>query len=196
MNIDSRGTMVQRGDFMRIDNAFVEEVSCSNNSNGNILVSYSMPERNNMNSIQTIRLNLNRHTTILNSFGHRTCLCCIQPGMWVNVVFSLFMTKSIPPQSNAFFVHIQKRPCSTSSVSTGRIILVDYDNLFLITEALNSINNQTKFIVTATTTITNRFGASITFNALQPGQTVKITHANFQTASIPPQTTAFNIQLL
>lgn len=196
MNNEPRGTMVQQGNVMRIDNAYVEEVTCFNNSNGHILVSYSVPGRNNKTSIETIRLNLNRNTTVLNSSGQNMCVCCIQPGMWVNVVFSARMTMSIPPQSNAILVMVRRNPLPASSVTTGRITMVDFDNNFLITQDPNNRNNQTKFIVTNTTSIRNRFGTPVRFNALQPGQMVRITHANFQTASIPPQTTAFHIQIL
>ncbi len=97
---------------------------------------------------------------------------------------------------NGFLVAVQRNFRPPSSVTTGRIILVDFDNRFIITEDPNNIRNQTKFIITNTTTINNRFGAPVRFSALQPGQMARITHANFQTASIPPQTTAFNIQLL
>lgn len=251
------GTIIQQGSVMRINNAFVEDVSCFNNSNGNILISYSVRERNNINTIQTIQLNLNRGTTVLNSFGQRMCICCIEPGMWVNVVFSARMTRSIPPQANAFLVAVQRNPVQpprpvppvrpvpplppippvrpippfrpvppvppvrpvpplppvrpvpplppvqpgppvrpVPSVTTGRITLIDFDNNFFYTEDPNNRNNQTKFIVTNTTTFTNRFGAPISFNSLWPGQMVRVTHANFMTASIPPQTTAFNVQVI
>ena len=82
----TRGRLIQQGNLMRINNAFVEEASCVNNSVGNILISYSVPERNRPDSIQYIRLNLNRNTVILNSFGQSMCICCIQRGMWVNVI--------------------------------------------------------------------------------------------------------------
>ena len=95
---------------MRINNAFVEDVSCFNNSNGSILVSYSVPEINNTISIQTIRLNLSNQTIVVNSFGQSICLCCIQRGSVVNVAFSPVMTASIPPQSNAFWVAVQQSP--------------------------------------------------------------------------------------
>lgn len=206
------GTIIQQGSVMRINNAFVEDVSCFNNSNGNILISYSVRARNNINTIQTMQLNLNRGTTVLNSFGQRMCICCIEPGMWVNVVFSARMTRSIPPQANAFLVAVQRNPVQpprpvppirpvppvrpVPSVTTGRITLIDFDNNFFYTEDPNNRNNQTKFIVTNTTTFTNRFGAPISFNSLWPGQMVRVTHANFMTASIPPQTTAFNVQVI
>lgn len=194
MNHDPRGTLVQQGNIMRISNAFVEEAFCFNNSNGYIVVSYAVRERNNVTSIQNIRLNINRGTTILNTFGQRMCACCIQAGMWVNVVFSARMTRSIPPQANALLIAVQRDRQPSTATTTGRIILIDFDNHLLYTEDPNNINNQTRFIITNTTSFTNRFGAPIRFSALWPGQMVRVTHANFQTASIPPQTTAFHVQ--
>ena len=181
---------------MRINNGFVEDVSCFNNARGQILVSYAVQERNNITSIQDIQLNIGRGTVILNSFGQRMCLCCIQAGSWVNATFSARMTRSIPPQANAFLVTVLRSPRPSSSVTIGRIIMIDFDNNFLITEDPDNSDNQMKFIITNTTSFTSRFGAPIRFSSLWPGQMVRITHANFQTPSIPPQTTAFNVQLI
>lgn len=77
MNNDPRGTIVRQGNALRIDNAFVEDSSCINNSNGTILISYSMPEAGQMVSIQTLQLNINRNTVIINSFGQSVGLCRI-----------------------------------------------------------------------------------------------------------------------
>lgn len=205
MNDDPRGFIINQGNIMRINNAFVEEVSCFNNSNGTILISYSVPGRNNRNSIQTMRLNLSSRTAVLNNFGQRICICCIQRGSWVNVVFSSRMTKSYPPIANAFLVVVQRNPQRPqpplppqrpSSETTGRIILIDFDNRFIITENPKNRNRQTRFLITNATTFTNRFGSPIRFNQLQTGQMARITHANFQTPGIPPQTTAFHVQLI
>lgn len=203
MNNELRGTIIQQGNTMRINNALVEDVSCVNNSNGFILVSYAVCERNNSISMQNIRLNVNRNTIITNSFGQSISLCSIQRGSWVNAVFSSRTTMSIPPQSNAFLIMVQRGsqlprppqpPRPSSLTTTGRIVLIDFDNNYLITEDLSDPRNQTKFIITNNTTFKNRFGNPISFNSLQPGQIVRITHANFQTHSFPPQTTAFNIR--
>lgn len=225
MDMITRGAMVPQGNLMRINNAFVEEVSCFNNNWGSILVSYSVPERN--FSIETIRLNINRGTIVLNSFGQRMCICCIQRGMWVNVIFSSRMTMSIPPQSVAISVVVQRTPQRPpfpqppqpprppfpqppqpplpplpplpppqSSVTTGRIVSIDFNNRVIVTENPNNRGDQTRFILTEATTFTNRFGIPISFDNLRRGQVVTITHANFQTPSFPPQTTAFNVQLL
>lgn len=196
MSNEVPGTMVQQGNTMRINNGFIEEASCFNNSSGFILVSYSVRERNNITSIQTIRLNLNRNTVIVNSNGQNMCLCCLRAGMRINAVFSSRFTRSIPPQANAFLIAVRRNPQPSPSVTTGRITLIDFDNNFLYTENPNNRNNQTQFIITNTTTFTNRFGLPIRFRDLWPGQLVRITHANFQTPSIPPQTTAFNVQQL
>lgn len=200
MHNDPRGTIINQGNIMRINNAFVEKASCFNNFSGYILVSYSAPGMNNTVSIKKIRLNLNRNTTVVDDFGQRQCICCIRRGMWVNAVFSPIMTRSIPPQSNAFLIAVQRIPRpplfpqNPSSVTTGRIVLTDVDNNYFITQ--NNRNDQTKFMITSTTSFTNRQGMPIRFSNLKTGQMVRITHANFQTLSIPPQTTAFNVQLI
>lgn len=205
MAIAPLGTFI--GNTTRVNNALVEEVSCLNNSNGNMLISYSTDGRNHPASIQRIRLNLTRNTAVVSSFGQNMCSCCIQRGMRVNVVFDACTTRSIPPQSNAILVAVQNtsplpqppRPPqlpSPAPVTTGRIILIDFNNNYLIMEAPNNRSSQTRFNITNATTFTNRFGFPIRFRSLQTGQIARITHANFQTASIPPQTTAFHVQLL
>lgn len=197
MNNDPRGSIFRQGNISRIDNALVEETFCFNNSNGYIVISYAAPQGNNRTtSIQNMRLNLTNLTVILNQFGEQICPCCIQKGSWVNVVFSSRTTRSIPPQSNAFLVVVQRSIQSPPSVATDRIAFIDTENNFLYTGNPNNINSQTRFVITNDTLITNRNGRPINLASLRPGQLVRITHANFQTASIPPQTTAFHIQLL
>lgn len=201
----TRGSLIQQGNLMRINNAFVEEASCVNNSVGNILISYSVPERNRPDSIQYIRLNLSRNTIILNSFGQRMCICCLRRGMRVNVIFSSRMTRSIPPQSNAVSVIVQRismpprpplPPQRPFSETTGRIILIDFDNNYIITENPRNINSQNRFLITDATTFTNRSGAMIRFRDLRTGDLIRVTHANFQTPTVIPQTPALHIQLI
>lgn len=200
---ETRGTMIQQGNRMRIDNALVEEVSYVNDNNGYLIVSYAVPERNNRISIQTIRLNVDRNTRIVNTLGQSVCLCRIQPGMWVNAVFSANMTRSIPPQSNAILISVQRRPQLPQpqpqrpySVTTGRIVFVDFNNRFILTSDTNNQGKLSRFTITDATTFVNRFGIPIRFQSLRPGQLVRVTHANFQTLSIPPQTMAYQVQVL
>ena len=197
MNNDPRGTLVQQGNFMRIDNAFVEESSCMNDNNGFLVVSYAVRGANQTTSIQRIRLNVNRNTAILNSFGQRTSLCRIRRGSWINAIFSSRMTRSNPPQSNALFILV-RRPSQNlaPTVTTARVAFVDPVNNLLYTGSPNNINRQTRYVITNSTAIINSSGRQVGIRALRPGQMVRITHANFQTASIPPQTTAYHIQIL
>ena len=197
MSNDPRGTMIRQGNFMRIDNALVEEVSCSSPTNRSILVSYAERRANQLVTIQTIQLNIGRNTVILNSRGQNIDVCSIREGTFVNAIFSQTMTRSIPPQANAFLVIVrQNRPMANTDVTTDRIAFIDAQNNFVYTGNPLNINSQIRFVVTRTTQITNRAGREIGIRQLRPGQLVRITHGNFQTASIPPQTNAFRIQVL
>lgn len=198
MNNDPRGSIVQQGNTLRIDNALVEDIFCRNNSTGNLIISYSAPEANQLISIQTIQLNINSNTTIIDSFGRNVNLCSIQTGMWVNAIFSSRITGSLPPQSNAFIIIVkrQPQPQPMPSVTTDRIASVDTRNNFIYTGNPNNLNSQIRFVLSNSTPIKDRFGNPISIRVLRPGQMVRITHASFMTASIPPQTTAYSIQLL
>lgn len=193
---NTRGSIIRQGNFLRINNAFVEEVSFSTRNTGYIIVSYSVPQQNGLTFIERLRLNVNNNTIVLNSLNFPACFCDIRQGMWIDVTFSPAMTRSIPPQSNAFMI-IMKRPAQPSTnTTTGRILQVDANNNLLTTGRPNDINSQTRFVVTNSTIIQNSNGFPLPLRFLRPGQLVRITHANFQTASIPPQTTAFRIQVL
>lgn len=198
MSNDPRGTMTRQGNLMQIHNGFVEEVSCLNHTNGYIIISYSVPEENDMTSIQSIRLNLSRNTAVTDISGQRISICCLRPGMWVNAVFSSRMTRSIPPQSSAYLIAVQPNaqlPQRPSSTTTGRIVLIDSDNRFFVTAGVNS-DSEIRFNVSDTTSFTNRFGMPIRFRDLRPNQIVRVNHADFMTASIPPQTTAFDVRVM
>lgn len=199
MSNDPRGAIIRQGNLLRINNAYVEDASCLNATNGYVVLSYAVPAANQMVSIQTIRLNVSRNTVILNSFGQTFSLCRIRKGMWVNTVFSSRMTRSIPPQANAYLIVVQQTSQSSNlqpAVTTDRIVSVDTRNGFLTTGTPNNINRQTRFVISNTTRVTDPWGRSVGIRALRPGQLVRITHANFQTASIPPQTIAYQIQIL
>ncbi len=178
MDRDPRGTISQQGNVMRIDNAFVEEVVPANrSSNGYLLVSYATAGANRTTSIQNLRLNITRNTVLLDSLGRQIRLSDIR-------------------KSTAFLI-VARRDFQTSSstTTTGRIAMVDPVNEILYTGNPFDVNSQTKYLL-SNATITDRSGRPISIRALQPGQRVRITHANFQTSSIPPQTTAFHVQLL
>ena len=196
MSNDPRGTIIQQGNIMRIDNALVEEVFCYDNSVGHILISYAVRDADQVTSIQTLRLNTGRNIVILNMFGRRINACQLRKGMWINAVFSSRMTRSIPPQANAFLIIVKRNPRPQNNTTDGRIASVDPRNRFLITGNPDDINSQIRYTISDDTVILNRFGNPIPLRALRPGQMVRITHADFQTASIPPQTAAYRIQII
>lgn len=109
MNNDPRGNIFSQRDFMRIDNALIEEVVTSDNRTGHILVSYAVREPNFVTTVQTLQLNVGPDTIILGPFGMRICLCRLRRGMWINAVFSRAMTASIPPQSSAILIMVPQQ---------------------------------------------------------------------------------------
>lgn len=236
MPIENRGTIIRQGNVMQVSNAFVEEVSLRNNTTGFILISYAERSSAGVTFINELRLNVSRTTTIFDMSGRTVCLCDIRRGMWIDAVFSSIMTRSIPPQSNAFLILV-RRPVPTpppgrppipgpgpgrppipgpgpgrppipgpgpgrppapgpSNTFTGRIISVDANTNSFLTGNPNNPNRQNRFIVTSNTIIRNRQGNPIRFFNLRPGQMVRIIHADFLTTSIPPQTTAFYVQVI
>ena len=196
MSSDNRGSIVRQGNLLRIDNALIEEVSFTTRNTGYLLVSYSSQRQNGLTFIEVIRLNVSNSTVIINSSGARVCFCDLRKGMRINVTFSPNMTRSIPPQSNAFMIVTRRAAAPSTSVTTGRVVRVDPINNVLVTGIPNIPGSQTRFIVTNSTVIRDRNGFPVRLGSIRPGQLVRVTHANFQTASIPPQTTAYTIQLL
>lgn len=196
MRIDNRGLLSQIGGIMYVENAFVEEVSTLNRTHGYLIISYAVPGRNGTTSIEQLRLNVSRNTVVLNSFGVTTCLCDIRKGMWIDAVFSSAMTRSIPPQSNAYLIVMRRDNTSSMSVTTDRISIVDANSNAFYTGNPNNINTQMRFNLANASSIRDVNGNPIRLSAIRPGQLARITHASFQTASIPPQTTAFYVQLL
>lgn len=194
MAFGNRGILSQLGSLVQINNALVEEVSTTNNKTGFIVVSYVNYSAAGIAFVDTLQLNVSGNTTIINLTGGRNCICDIQEGMWVDVISSSSMTRSIPPQSNAFVIVVRRGVAAATDITTDRIIYVD--NNSILTGNANRINTQTRFIVTSNTVIRNRMGEPIRISDLRPGQRVRVIHANFQTASIPPQTTAFYIQII
>lgn len=180
INAEARGTMVRRGNVWQINNAFVEDVSTRDGRTGYLLVSYAVIAPNNLTMIELLRLNVGRNTIITNQFGRTVRLSDIRPGMWVNAFFSPAMTRSIPPQTNAFRITVLQNtsipipplfpiqpfppsppsppgppspPLPPSVTTTDRVAGVDTRNHMLVTGNPNDINRQKRFIVTDDTVI-------------------------------------------
>lgn len=194
MAFGNRGTLFQLGNAMQVENALAEEVSVTNNTTGYIIISYTDGSANGAESLQYLRLNVNNNTGIVNLAGGCNCLSDIREGMWIDAIFSPQMTRSIPPQSNAFLILARRGLPASTETTTARILNIG-ENAILAGNPRN-MHNQTLFLVTEHTVVRNRMGNPIALSSLRPGQMIRVTHSNAQTASIPPQTTAFFIQVL
>ncbi len=198
-NTDHRGTITKERNVWSIDRGLVEEVSSCSGRSGYMIVSYAIKGQNNMTKIELLRLNINANTLIRNQMNQPVCLCDIRPGMWIDAECAPFMSHSVPPQTTALRIVVkrdmhQKPPAGVTKVD--RIVSVDTRNSFFITGNPNNINQQMRFVVTKETVILNQNGMRIQLCALHHGQRVEVTHADFMTMSIPPQTTAFRVQVL
>lgn len=196
MNSDKRDTVTQCGNILFAENALVENVFTPIGETSHLLISYNVIGSNTMTFIELLRLNINSNTVLLDSFGSSICICEIQKGMLIDAIFSPVMTRSIPPQSNAFLIVLQTDSRFRLNAVAHQVIMVDADNNLLYTEDPDNLNSEIIFTISDRTSIRDATGFPITLQSLTPGQAVKIIHANFQTTSIPPQTTAFYIQLL
>lgn len=136
---------------------------------------------------------VDEHTLIHCSDGKRITSRDLKEGMTVDAWISKAMTKSIPPQARAYRIIVKSSPCGTA-VTDGRVAGVDLHNGFLYTGIPGKPESQIRFVVTENTPILDRRGSRIRLRDLKQGDRVRVEHADFMTASIPPQTTAFAIK--
>lgn len=172
-------------------NAIIQDISTDRNSTF-ITISYSdcrsCPS-------QTARLVANNNTILLDENENAVRANDLSRGMTIHALFSSNMTRSIPPQANAYFIQIIRRPASNNT-TIGRIIDIDRQNRSFTTINETNLTTVIRFNVPEDARIFDRMGRTIPFALLLPGMRVRVRHADFMTASIPPQTTAFEIQIL
>lgn len=201
---------------INISNATIKEIS---SERGTTFVTVAYREGPwNRGQEQTIRLVVSRRTIILNQNGMIIPASALRVGMTINASFSSAMTRSIPPQAAAYIIKITGRQ-PRENVTTGRILEIDQRNRSFTTISDRNLSTQTRmqsirfsereferkreffpstirFNVQENTRIFNRMGRPMSFSGLRSGMNVQVRHANFMTASIPPQTTAFEIRVL
>lgn len=179
--------------FVEIQRGRIEDIT-RDNRNTLVTVSYTDGrDRNRMG--QQIRLVVSNRTLIFDEFGNTVRPAELQRGMTVNAIVSSAMTRSIPPQANAYVIRILRRPVS-DNVVTGRIIDIDRNSRMFTTITGNNPASIIRFSVTNNTRIFDMEGRPMGFARLFPGLRVRVRHANFMTASIPPQTTALEIRVI
>lgn len=177
---------------INITNGVIDNIS-SDRGTTFITVSYSDCV-NCTRTERTVRLVVDRNTRIFNESGNRIPVSDLRTGMAINATISSAMTRSIPPQASAMVIRIIGRPLP-DNIAIGRIVDVDRQNRSFTIISNNNLSSIIRFNVPMNAIILNRNGRPITFNALVPGLQVWVRHAAFMTASIPPQTTAFEVRI-
>lgn len=175
----------------RASNARIEDIYTENNTTF-ITISYRSCRTC---DFQTVMLVANRNTILFNENQNPVPLNTLKKGMTINALFSSAMTRSIPPQATAYLIQIVERP--TSDVTTvGRIIDIDRQNNSFTTTNDRNPSSAIRFNLSENARIFDKTGRQIPFGLLMPGMRVRVRHASFMTASIPPQTTAFEVRVL
>ena len=180
--------------IIRTRDSVIEEIRTDRNT-GFVTISYGVMGDFNMTHMMLVTLIVSRDTIIQDRAGRNMLLSDLREGMIVDAEFSSAMTFSIPPQSRAYRIRAVNRN-ATSNVTIGRVLDVDLRNGFLYTGDANDISSQMRFVITNATSILDRNGKRIPLRDIRKGQRVRVEHATFQTPSIPPQTTAFVVQII
>lgn len=185
--------VIPNRDRIHIFAARIEDISSDRNTTF-VTVSYhdcrecARPE-------DLVTLIVNQDTIIHNERGRLIRASELRPGMIINATYSAAMTRSIPPQAQAFRIRVLQR-APVNETTTGRIIEVNTRNQFIVTIKDWNPASRIHFNLSPETVILDSAGRRIRLSMLRPGLRVRVEHASFMTASIPPQTTAFIIQII
>lgn len=179
--------------IINISDALIENISFDNNT-AFVTVSYRDCANCRIPN-QTVRLVVGNNTLIFDERGNTIPVRSLRTGMLVNAAFSSAMTRGIPPQSSAFMIRIVRRPIP-DNVTVGRIIDIDRQNRSFTAITDGNRSSIIRFNVPVDTLILDIVGRPMNFSRLMPGLRVRVRHASFMTASIPPQTTAFEVRVI
>ena len=186
------GGSSNRRNSIHVSGAIIDEIT-SDSRNWFVTITYRDTQGPGRGQNQTVRLVVSRDTRILDENGRNIPPRSLEKGMVVDAVFSSAWTMSIPPQAQAFQIRVVSRP-RRSDFTVGRVVQMDCRNQFIV--VLTNNNSRVRFNLNAETRILGPFGIPLSICELIPGLRVRVEHATFMTASIPPQTTAFVIQVI
>lgn len=182
-----------RNVMLHLTNGVIEEIDSDRN---NTLVTVSYTDCVNCNRReQRIRLVTGNNTAIFDESGRRIRAEALRIGMIINATYSSAMMRSIPPQATAYMIRVVRQQ-PQENVTEGRIVDVNRRNQNFTVISDGKHPNVFQFNVTNETRIFNSFGRPMEFSNLIPGLRVRVRHAAFMTASIPPQTTAFEVRVI
>ena len=180
--------------LITVENALIERIDPTPQG-VLVTISYDLIGNENPRRRQQLVLVVTYRTQITSETGNSVSARYLQPGMIINALYSSAMTRSIPPQANAIRINVVRRHDDVR-VRVDVVLRVDERNSTLLTGLPGIPNRQMRFNITDFTQIVRLNGRRIPLSAINPGDRVRIEYANFQTASIPPQTTAYRIILL
>lgn len=179
-------------DNIRVADAVIQNVTADRNA---ALVTISYNDCPACRPQTQVTLIVNGNTDIRNRDGRNIPAGNLEPGMTIDAVFSRNMTRSIPPQAQAFQIRV-KNPEPDFSTTVGRILEVNTRGQFILTISNGNPSTAIRFNVTPETRILDPIGRTIPLSNLIPGLRVRVEHAIFMTLSLPPQTTAFTIRVI
>ncbi len=189
------GRLFPSDNVIHVDSALIKEVAADTARTGYILITYELSDENSVIYMQQVRLNIGDNTIIIDEMGSSLNLYDLKEGMRISADFSSAMTRSIPPQSNAYRIIVLQEEASVN-ITTDRVVSVDTNNGFLLTGNPYDMYDQMIFTISNVTVILDQNNNTIPLEAIQPGQLVRVEHAIFQTLSIPPQSPAYRVQVL
>lgn len=181
-----------QSDTIHAPNAVIQEIT-SERGTTYVLITYG--ECPSCRRDTTVNLVVGRDTVIMDESGNRIPARGLQAGMVIHASFSSAMTRSIPPQAAAFRIRILQRP-ENENTTVGRVIEVNQRQNYILTMSNLNPSSIIRFNFTPDTAIFDPSGRRLCCLRLLSGLRVRVQHAPFMTASIPPQTTAFSIQVL
>ena len=186
-------TVIPVQDIIRVSNAVIQNISYDRDI-AYVTIAYNECQRCNSPE-KLVTLIVSSRTILLDENGNMITPEELQTGMVVHATFSSNMTRSMPPQAQAYQIRIPSRP-EVGNVTIGRIINVDSRNQYFLTMSDGNPSTMIRFNVSPNTIVLDSVGRQISFSRLVPGLLVSVQHASFLTASIPPQTTAFVVQIM
>lgn len=166
MNSDFRGSISREGSINYIKNGLVEKVFLNSGSNGYITISYAVPQPDGTNFPDLLRLNINNGTVIKNASGIPICLCDVQPGMWIDSIFSPMTTRSIPPQSSAYVIIAKEGPQTVLNTTTDYIAFIDLENNLVYIGDPEDMSKQLRLSISPYTSILDYNGRPVFLHQL------------------------------
>ncbi len=183
-----------RNNTWRIENAFIEEVAWEN-QNGLLTITFGVPGRANAVITRKMLLVIDNNTVIKHHRGQRMSFRQLRVGMNIDVECIRSRSRNMPARANATSIVALSRNAN-SVTREGCIIEIDLANNFILMDHRNNSSDILRLTISNETILLNQQGRKICLEDLCVGQNIRVEHATFQTASIPPQTAAFRIRVI